>query len=75
MTTWKGVFPAVTTKLKKDESLDIEATQASIDRLIKNGVSGVTAIFSASGGSVGALPQPWPIARLSTTRPCCRMHS
>jgi 4-hydroxy-tetrahydrodipicolinate synthase len=41
MTTWKGVFPAVTTKLKKDESLDIEATQASIDRLIKNGVSGV----------------------------------
>jgi 4-hydroxy-tetrahydrodipicolinate synthase len=41
MATWKGVFPAVTTKLKKDESLDIAATQASIDRLIKNGVSGV----------------------------------
>lgn len=41
MATWKGVFPAVTTKLKKDESLDIEATQASIDRLIRNGVSGV----------------------------------
>jgi 4-hydroxy-tetrahydrodipicolinate synthase len=41
MATWKGVFPAVTTKLKKDESLDIEATQASIDRLVTNGVSGV----------------------------------
>ncbi|MBN8994610.1 MAG: dihydrodipicolinate synthase family protein [Rhizobiales bacterium] len=41
MTTWTGVFPAVTTKLKQDESVDIEATQASIDRLITNGVSGI----------------------------------
>jgi 4-hydroxy-tetrahydrodipicolinate synthase len=41
MATWKGVFPAVTTKLRQDGSLDLEATQASIDRLIKNGVSGV----------------------------------
>ena len=41
----------------------------------QNGVSVVTGIFSASGGSVGALPQPWPIARLSTTRPLRRMHS
>ena len=36
----------------------------------QNGVSVVTGIFSASGASVGALPQPCPIARLSTTRPC-----
>ncbi|WP_029354845.1 dihydrodipicolinate synthase family protein [Bosea sp. 117] len=41
MTRWTGVFPAVTTKLKKDESVDLAATQASIDRLIDNGVSGV----------------------------------
>ncbi|WP_018390245.1 dihydrodipicolinate synthase family protein [Ancylobacter sp. FA202] len=41
MTRWTGVFPAVTTKLKEDESLDLAATQASIDRLINNGVSGV----------------------------------
>ncbi|MCK0196216.1 dihydrodipicolinate synthase family protein [Ancylobacter sp. 6x-1] len=40
-TRWTGVFPAVTTKLKQDESLDLAATQASIDRLIQNGVSGV----------------------------------
>lgn len=40
-TTWRGVFPAVTTKLGKDESVDLEATQASLDRLIRNGVSGV----------------------------------
>ncbi|GAB4069061.1 dihydrodipicolinate synthase family protein [Ancylobacter sonchi] len=41
MTRWTGVFPAVTTKLKQDESVDLAATQSSIDRLIKSGVSGV----------------------------------
>jgi 4-hydroxy-tetrahydrodipicolinate synthase len=41
MTTWSGVFPAVTTKLGEDGALDLDATQKSIDRLITNGVSGV----------------------------------
>lgn len=41
MADWKGVFPAVTTKLRSDGEIDIEATQASIDRLIVNGVAGV----------------------------------
>ncbi len=38
---WNGVFPAVTTKMRSDGSLDLPATQASIDRLIKGGVSAV----------------------------------
>lgn len=38
---WRGVFPAVTTKLKADGALDLPALQASLDRLITNGVSGV----------------------------------
>lgn len=41
MTNWRGVFPAVTTKLGKDGEIDLDATQKSIDRLIVNGVSGV----------------------------------
>lgn len=41
MTNWRGVFPAVTTKLGKDGAIDLDATQKSIDRLIVNGVSGV----------------------------------
>ncbi|MEP2531634.1 dihydrodipicolinate synthase family protein [Shimia sp.] len=41
MTIWKGVFPAVTTKLNEDGSVDISATQSSIERLIENGVSGI----------------------------------
>ena len=39
--TWSGVFPAVTTKMQPSGAVDLAATQASIDRLIANGVSGV----------------------------------
>ncbi|WP_158938706.1 dihydrodipicolinate synthase family protein [Burkholderia sp. S171] len=38
---WKGVFPAVTTKLKDDGSLDHEAIKSGLNRLIDNGVGGV----------------------------------
>jgi 4-hydroxy-tetrahydrodipicolinate synthase len=38
---WKGVFPAVTTKLKPDFSLDEAAIRDGLERLIANGVAGV----------------------------------
>src|SRR5271170_5701439 len=38
MVNWSGVFPAVTTKIHADESLDLEATQASLARAIDAGV-------------------------------------
>ena len=38
MINWSGVFPAVTTKVRADESLDLEATQASLARAIDAGV-------------------------------------
>ncbi|MHB2170021.1 dihydrodipicolinate synthase family protein [Alsobacter sp. R-9] len=41
MARWTGVFPAVTTKMTRDGEIDVGATQASIDRLIKAGVAGV----------------------------------
>ncbi|MFA6153465.1 dihydrodipicolinate synthase family protein [Mesorhizobium sp.] len=41
MTNWTGVFPAVTTKLNQDGSINVQANQSAIDRLITNGVSGV----------------------------------
>ena len=41
MTDWKGVFPAVTTKMTRNGGIDLKATQASLDRLIANGVDGV----------------------------------
>jgi|SRR5437868_5453345 len=38
---WRGVFPAVTTKMTQDGRIDLEATQRSIGRLIDAGVSGM----------------------------------
>src|SRR2546423_12626529 len=38
---WKGVFPAVTTQFKRDQSLDLEATARHLEVLIASGVSGL----------------------------------
>jgi 4-hydroxy-tetrahydrodipicolinate synthase len=41
MSLWKGVFPAVTTKLTERGEVDIDALRFSINRLVENSVSGV----------------------------------
>jgi 4-hydroxy-tetrahydrodipicolinate synthase len=56
MTKWKGVFPAVTTKLKENTQIDLAATQRSIDRLIANGVSGVI-VLPMLGENASLRPQ------------------
>ena len=43
---WSGVFPAITTQLKRDQSLDLEATAEHVDVLIKSGVSGIVFLGS-----------------------------
>ncbi len=45
-TNWSGVFPAVTTQLKRDQSLDLEATARHIEVLIGSGVSGLIMLGS-----------------------------
>jgi 4-hydroxy-tetrahydrodipicolinate synthase len=50
---WSGVFPAITTQLKRDQSLNLEATARHADALIKSGVSGI--IFLGSLGENQAL--------------------
>lgn len=60
---WNGVFPAVTTKLKPDFSLDIEAIQAGLERLVEAGVSGVLMM-----GMVGENAQLSPEEKLTVLR-------
>src|SRR5438067_3597379 len=50
---WSGVFPAITTQLKRDQSLDLEATARHAEALIKSGISGL--IFLGSLGENQAL--------------------
>ena len=45
---WHGVFPAITTQMKKDGALDLDATARHADVLIKSGVKGL--IFLGSLG-------------------------
>jgi 4-hydroxy-tetrahydrodipicolinate synthase len=45
---WSGVFPAITTQMHKDGSLDLDATAHHAEVLIKSGVSGL--IFLGSLG-------------------------
>ena len=45
---WKGVFPAVTTQVRSDLSIDLADTQRVVDDLIRDGVNGVIAL-----GTVG----------------------
>jgi 1-pyrroline-4-hydroxy-2-carboxylate deaminase len=45
---WHGVFPAITTQMKKDGSLDLEATAKHAVALLESGVTGI--IFLGSLG-------------------------
>jgi dihydrodipicolinate synthase/N-acetylneuraminate lyase len=38
---WAGVFPAVTTQFRRDESLDLDATARHLEAVIASGVSGL----------------------------------
>jgi dihydrodipicolinate synthase/N-acetylneuraminate lyase len=50
---WSGVFPAITTQFKREQSLDLEATAKHADVLIRSGVSGI--VFLGSLGENQAL--------------------
>jgi len=45
---WQGVFPALTTQFREDESIDIDATAAHLEKMIASGIHGVILL-----GSVG----------------------
>src|SRR3546814_19800995 len=46
---WQGVFPAATTQFASDAAVDLEATTAHLERLIRAGVHGLVML-----GTVGA---------------------
>lgn len=60
---WRGVFPAVTTQMKQDESLDLEATARHLEVLIGSGVSGVVML-----GSLGECATLTPEEKRSVMR-------
>src|SRR5579872_3475702 len=45
---WKGVYPAITTQFRQDQSLDLAATAKHLDAMIHAGIHGVVLL-----GTVG----------------------
>jgi 4-hydroxy-tetrahydrodipicolinate synthase len=60
---WSGVFPAVTTKMKADQSLDHDAIAKGLERLLANGVGGVVMM-----GMVGENASLAPEEKLTVLR-------
>jgi 4-hydroxy-tetrahydrodipicolinate synthase len=50
---WTGVFPAITTQFRSDQSLDLDATARHVEVLIRSGISGI--VFLGSLGENQAL--------------------
>ena len=61
--SWNGVFPAVTTKLRPDLSLDTDAIRAGLERLERSGVAGVVMM-----GMVGENASLTPEEKLTVLR-------
>ncbi|MDY0882396.1 dihydrodipicolinate synthase family protein [Dongia soli] len=53
---WSGVFPAVTTQFNADNSLNLPATQQSIERLLRAGVHGLI-MLGTCGENCSLLPE------------------
>ena len=67
---WKGVFPALTTQFRQDQSLDLEATARHLERMIGAGIHGV--ILLGSVGENTALEYDEKLAVLREMLPVVR---
>lgn len=46
MKSWTGVFPAITTQMRRDGSLDLDATAQHVETLIASGITGIVFLGS-----------------------------
>ncbi|MEP7102878.1 MAG: dihydrodipicolinate synthase family protein [Burkholderiales bacterium] len=63
---WRGVFPAVTTQFRDDYSVDFEATERVIARLVAEGVSGI--VVCGTVGENGSLTREEGIGVMRAAR-------
>jgi 4-hydroxy-tetrahydrodipicolinate synthase len=62
---WRGVYPAITTKLNADESIDAAGTAKHIEFLIKNGVHGLVTTGSLGEASTLTLEEKLQVAEIA----------
>ena len=56
-TPWQGIFPAITTKINPDESINAEGTARHIDFQIRNGIHGLVTCGSLGEASTLTLEE------------------
>jgi 4-hydroxy-tetrahydrodipicolinate synthase len=60
---WKGVFPAITTQFKGDQSLDLAATAKHLEALIRAGIHGVVLLGTVGENTALAYEEKLSILR------------
>jgi 1-pyrroline-4-hydroxy-2-carboxylate deaminase len=65
MNVWQGVYPAATTQFRPDQSLDVSATLAHLDKMIEAGIHGL--IMLGTVGENCSLEYPEKLEVLSAT--------
>lgn len=60
---WRGVFPAVTTQMHEDESLDLDGTARHVEVLIESGVTGLVMLGSLGENQSLAPDEKWEVMR------------
>jgi 4-hydroxy-tetrahydrodipicolinate synthase len=65
MSAWQGVYPAATTQFRPDQSLDVSATLAHLDKMIEAGIHGL--IMLGTVGENCSLEYPEKLEVLSAT--------
>ncbi|MDZ4737050.1 MAG: dihydrodipicolinate synthase family protein [Rhodospirillaceae bacterium] len=66
-TGWSGIFPAITTQFRDDESLDLEGTAAQIERMVKAGCHGIIMIGTLGENRSLELEEKHELIRLAVT--------
>jgi dihydrodipicolinate synthase/N-acetylneuraminate lyase len=60
---WSGVFPAVTTQMRKDQSIDFKAQARHLEALIESGVSGLIVCGSLGENQALAPEEKWAVVK------------
>jgi dihydrodipicolinate synthase/N-acetylneuraminate lyase len=68
MVDWQGVYPAVTTQFRSDQSLDLEATAAHIETLLQAGVHGLIMLGTVGENCSLEPPEKRAVVRLAVER-------
>ena len=64
--SWQGVFPALTTQFRRDESLDLEAMARHLEQLIDAGIHGVIILGTVGEGTSLAQDEKLEVIRTAS---------